>query len=275
MPETACQQWGLAGLDPFAETATSRLWRAESPDHGPAVLKILKPYGADEIHGVQLMQGLAGVGMAQVFERSDDAILMEYLPGQTLSEMVRKGEDVGASRVIADVARLIRQGSTPRLVPLERYLQALFSDDPAKLPMAIRPQILAAREIGLRLLAETKATVALHGDLHHDNILQSTRGWLAIDAKGLVGNAAFEFANAFRNPHDCQELARKPIRIAAMAQVFAAELTVDPAYICAWAAVNCACSLFWSAASGNNLQDDLHLLPLLLSAANKDWGFYE
>lgn len=41
----------------------------------------------------------------------------------------------------------------------------------------------------------------LHGDLHHDNIMQTHDGeWIAIDPKGLIGEAAYEIGAFIRNP---------------------------------------------------------------------------
>ena len=41
----------------------------------------------------------------------------------------------------------------------------------------------------------------LHGDLHHFNLLRSeAHGWLAIDAKGVVGEPAYETGALLRNP---------------------------------------------------------------------------
>ena len=41
----------------------------------------------------------------------------------------------------------------------------------------------------------------LHGDIHHDNILDfGKRGWLAIDPKRLQGERGFDYANLFCNP---------------------------------------------------------------------------
>ena len=50
------------------------------------------------------------------------------------------------------------------------------------------------------LLETTKTTVAMHGDLHHGNILSHGKRWLCIDAKGVVGDPAFEGAAMVRNP---------------------------------------------------------------------------
>lgn len=40
----------------------------------------------------------------------------------------------------------------------------------------------------------------LHSDLHHENILSSERGWLAIDPKGVLGKREFEVTAFMRNP---------------------------------------------------------------------------
>jgi hypothetical protein len=51
------------------------------------------------------------------------------------------------------------------------------------------------------LLSSSGKEVLLHGDLHHWNILSSEReGWLAIDPKGLAGEAECETGAFLRNP---------------------------------------------------------------------------
>ncbi len=46
----------------------------------------------------------------------------------------------------------------------------------------------------------------LHGDLHHENIMFSSRGWLVIDPVGLVGEVGFGAANMFYDPADRDDL---------------------------------------------------------------------
>jgi hypothetical protein len=49
--------------------------------------------------------------------------------------------------------------------------------------------------------AITSQMMRLHGDIHHDNILDfGRRGWLAIDPKRLFGERGFDYANLFCNP---------------------------------------------------------------------------
>jgi streptomycin 6-kinase len=51
------------------------------------------------------------------------------------------------------------------------------------------------------LSAEPPEVVVLHGDVHHQNILDfGQRGWLGIDPKRLIGERGFGYANLFCNP---------------------------------------------------------------------------
>ena len=49
-------------------------------------------------------------------------------------------------------------------------------------------------------MATTKESVLLHGDLHHENILQDGAGWVLIDPKGIVGDPVYEAGSFIRNP---------------------------------------------------------------------------
>ena len=51
-----------------------------------------------------------------------------------------------------------------------------------------------------QLLQTSEVDVLLHGDLHHDNILQNGENWLGIDPKGVIGEATYEVAAFIRNP---------------------------------------------------------------------------
>ncbi len=259
-------RWQLGDLIPLAQTRTSTLWRAQHPAFGDVVLKVLTPYGAAESSGFDLMAAAGGQGMAQLYCRDAAAGVIEYLPGPMLSGMVRGADDIGAAEVIAEVARAIGAAPEAGLVPLHRHLADLLSGDLRSIPRALHPVMHSARALCANLLKAGHRR-ALHGDLHHDNILLGPRGWLAIDARGLTGDPAYEFSNAFRNPCDCQILARDPRRIAALGAVFAARSGLPVRRILQWAVAHCAASLLWSAQSGDDLTDDMALLPVLFAAA--------
>lgn len=89
-----------------------------------------------------------------------------------------------------------------------------------------------------QLLRTTTSKVFLHGDLHHENILESGDGWVAIDPKGLWGDRAFEFAAFLRNP--IPDIGKHPdLRGLLMRRIeyFAAQFELDPWRIWGWGLV--------------------------------------
>ena len=42
--------------------------------------------------------------------------------------------------------------------------------------------------------------VLVHGDFHHHNVLRSARGWLAIDAKAMLGEPEYDVPSFLWNP---------------------------------------------------------------------------
>lgn len=57
-----------------------------------------------------------------------------------------------------------------------------------------------ARRLRDELIATSTESILLHGDLHHDNILQNGNDWVVIDPKGVMGEQAYEIAAFIRNP---------------------------------------------------------------------------
>lgn len=62
--------------------------------------------------------------------------------------------------------------------------------------------IETAEKLSQELLAENKDEFLLHGDFHHFNVLESERGWLAIDPKGVIGPKGYEVGPLLINPND-------------------------------------------------------------------------
>src|SRR5690606_23152783 len=60
--------------------------------------------------------------------------------------------------------------------------------------------LIKARILRDELIATSHKTVLLHGDLHHDNILKNSDGWVVIDPKGFIGDPVYEVAAFIRNP---------------------------------------------------------------------------
>ncbi len=164
----------------------------------PAMLKIA--IEKDERSGAVLMEWWDGDGAARVLAYDDTALLLERAMGPaSLADMARNGRDDDASRILCTVAARLhapRAKPLPDLTPLPHWFRDL---EPAA---TTHGGILTrcAREAHA-LLADPRELCVLHGDLHHDNVLDfGERGWLAIDPKRLVGERGFDYANIFTNP---------------------------------------------------------------------------
>jgi len=95
--------------------------------------------------------------------------------------------------------------------------------------------------------------VVLHGDLHHENVLRAGAGWLAIDAKGVVGEPAYEVGALLRNPKPHVLSLPHPGRVLARrARLLCDALELDPARVFAWAYAQAVLSAAWSVEDGED-----------------------
>ncbi len=263
-------RWSLTKSTPVAETPRSWIYRVEQNGRNFAALKILKAVAAEEeARGARLLQWYEGDGAATVFDTHGDTIFMEWLDGPTLGDPARQGRDDEATQAFATVVANLhrsRPDAPQGLQPLRQRFQALFDADVRSWPHTARDLYARASGIALKLFDKPMPEIPLHGDLHHDNILGSDRGWLAIDPKGLLGDPHYEVANAFRNPAGATTLAADPRRIASMADVFSARLGLNRKRVLGFAAAHSGLSACWDLAAGNPITTDLAVLPHLLSA---------
>lgn len=263
-------RWSLTKSTPVAETPRSWIFKVEQNGRNFGALKILKSVAAqEESRGARLLQYYAGDGAATVFDIHGDTIFMEWLGGPTLGEPARNGRDDEATAALASLVANLHRPRPDRpddLQPLRERFEPLFKADIRAWPHTARDLYARASGIALNLFDKPMPAIPLHGDLHHDNILSSDRGWLAIDPKGLVGDPHYELANAFRNPHGAIKLAADPKRINAMADTFSARLGLNRKRILGFAAAHAGLSACWDLTSGNSITADLAILPHLLSA---------
>jgi streptomycin 6-kinase len=209
----------------------------------PAMLKIA--IIDEERLGGLLMSWWNGQGAARVLAHGEDAILMERAEdGRSLADFPRNGRDDEASRIICGVlARLHAPRVTPppALVPLTEWFEAL-----GRAAEAHGGILRVAAATASRLMAPQRNVVVLHGDMHHGNVLDfGSRGWLAIDPKGLIGDRYFDYANTLCNPDN--ETAMMPGRLARQIRVVADSAQLEPgrllAWVLAWAGLSAAFSL--------------------------------
>ena len=168
-------------------------------DGEPAMLKIATE--PEERLGWALLDWWDGDGAARVLDMRGDGLLMERATGTKtpLAEMARHGGDAAATAILCDaIADLHRPRGKPSpegLATLEEWFRDLW---PAA-AQGLLPPVMA--ETARRLLDSQQDVRPLHGDLHHENVLDfGPRGWLAIDPKRLIGDRAFDYTTLFCDP---------------------------------------------------------------------------
>lgn len=214
--------------DPIV-TRTSRLlpvrWRGVV-----AMLKVA--VDAEEELGNELMAWWDGQGVPLVLAREGKAILLERAQGEgSLAGLVRDGGDDEATCIICEVAEklhLPKAQPLPHLVPLSEWFGELGSA--AHTHGGIFSFAAATAD---NLLSAPREVSVLHGDIHHDNILQfGHRGWLAIDPKGLIGERGFDYANLFCNPDP--ESAGDHTRFRRRLEIVTEAARLDPIRLLRW-----------------------------------------
>jgi len=168
--------------------------------------------------------------------------------------------------VVASLHRPRADAPPDGLLPLRERFEALFNTDTRIWPHTARDLYARASGIARKLFDKPMPSMPLHGDLHHDNIMSSDRGWLAIDPKGLLGDPTYDVANVFLNPFGATELSANPRRINGLADTFSARLGLDRKRVLGFAAAHAGLSACWNLAESIPITHELAMLPLLLSA---------
>lgn len=249
-------QWNVV-VDSMHETAMSLVAFAKRGDI-PVVLKIVNRNG-DEWNAGRVLEAFDGDGMVGVLEFEPGAMLLEQLhPGSQLVELVRRGNDDDATTIVAGVMKRMAGHSAPDDCPtvfdwargFDRYVGSSDTQIDAGL-------VHEASELYRTLAASQKRTMLLHGDLQHYNVLfDSTRGWVAIDPKGVVGELEYEIGAILRNPVEMPELLERPAVIQRRVTTLTNELNLDYQRSLKWAYTQAVLSAIWDVEDGYRLDPD-------------------
>ncbi|MBE7176497.1 MAG: phosphotransferase [Mucilaginibacter polytrichastri] len=228
-----------------------------------AMLKIA--HHEEERRGAHLMIWWNGRSSARIYRSDARALLMERGDTQKLLvKMAHAGEDEAATRIICEVIRNLHQPQPdpPALVPLQTWFSDLEDFASTKGGLFADGWRMAAE-----LLPAQENAGALHGDIHHGNILWGEKGWFAIDPKGLYGERTFDYANLFCNP-DVETATSRPLFHRRLGQV-SALAGVAPMRLLQWIAAWSALSAAWQILDGQNADGTLQITRLALYAVEK------
>ncbi len=243
MPPVFPAHWHVSQPVLIADTFSSLVWKVSLPDGTPAIVKGLKP--------------IEDMGAVRLLGRENNLMLLEYAGERMLSHIVAEHGDYQATEIAAELmAKLYAASEEPlpsALLPIRDRFAALFQRARDDQNAGCQTDYVHAAIIADQMMSNASELRGLHGDLHHENIMFSSRGWLVIDPVGLVGEVGFGAANMFYDPADRDDLCLDPRRIAQMADAFSRALPrrlLDQAY-----AYGCL-SAAWNA-DGEEEQRDL------------------
>ncbi len=214
----------------------------------PIILKLGLDIDGFKREAAALM-AFEGFGVVQIFSENTGLLILECaVPGISLKSYFPENDDE-AINITAKVIKRLHKAPMPSTYAFPHIKDWLTTlDGDLKIPVQT---LQKAREIRDKLLITAIPDVFLHGDLHHDNILQNGEDWLVIDPKGVIGEPPYEVAAFIRNPmpellsiHNTSEIIQK--RIA----VFANLLDIPAKRILDWCFVQAVLSWVWAIEDG-------------------------
>jgi streptomycin 6-kinase len=259
---TWLRSWDLTPDGPPLRTHSSDLLPVRTATGVPAMLKL--PREPHERRGSLLMRWWSGAGAAHVFAAGEGgALLLERATGtRSLAAWSRDGNDDEAMEVLC---RALMRLHAPRTSALPDGLLPLriWFDDLEPAARVHGGVLRRASDIARRLLDAPEDVVPLHGDLHHDNVLDfgPQRGWLAIDPKGLLGERGFDYGNLFSNPQPPgevrSEVALQPGVFERRFEVVAREARVERTRLLQWIVAYSGLSAAWIIGDGDDPSLDI------------------
>lgn len=245
----ACEErWGLVVSPAFPNLSYNYVAPAASATGEPVVLKlgVPNPELTSEAAALHLYNGQGCARLIAADVKIGALVIERLQPGMPLQALT---DDREATSIAAQVMRqLWRPAPIDHPFPtvagwaqgLAR-LRASFDGGTGPFPMRLVEQ---AEALFSELIASTDSEVVLHGDLHHENILSADRAaWLAIDPKGVVGDAGYEVGALLRNRLDIDHNLKR--LLARRVDQLAEELAIDRARLAGWGAAGTVLSAWW------------------------------
>lgn len=137
-----------------------------------------------------LLKCFAGCDAVKVLAENDGMLLLQRAVLGTSLKSYFPNREQESIEIVCKVMKKLHQANIPathNFPHIKDWLTALDKD------WSIPDEYLQkARMLGDQLLQTSEVDVLLHGDLHHDNILQNGENSLVIDPKGVIGEPAYE-----------------------------------------------------------------------------------
>jgi len=258
--EEASRRWDLTDIRPVPNLSYNFVAYAKSPSpltplpkgEGNLVLKLGVPQKelTSEIAALRFYNGRGACRLLDADAEKGMLLLERLQPGRMLATLE---DDVRATEIAADVMRQLWQPvpeSAENFIQLKDWfdgfnrLRKQYNGETGSLPKHL---VEIAESLSRDLLVENKDEALLHGDFHHFNVLESARGWLAIDPKGVIGPRGYEVGPLLINPvPDFLNGSNPRVQTAKRIAILSEMLGMEQERIRAWAICHAILSAWWS-----------------------------
>jgi len=247
---------------PFDQLSYNYIAHGINREGRPIVLKL--SFEKDELaKEVRTLTAFAGRGAVQVIEWNNElgaAVLERANPGTPLSSTM---DDRVATEIFCEVFGRLRspfdgeEGDFPTMQrwfeAFARYRNRFGTEGPLPEHWVVR-----AEETLKELLRTTTETVLIHGDLHHENILQhGDGGWAVIDPKGIIGDIYFEtiqyLLNYVNRDGDCDTVLSRRVAI------ISERLSLDRRRIARWGIARGVLEACWAVEGGADWKEGIDI----------------
>lgn len=244
--------WQLTHLTPVDNMTFNYVAKAITRSNQAVVLKIScdeKSIQAEKV-ALQYFNGAGCVKLIDYQKNYCAMLLQQAVPGTTLKQQAVPGTE---SAINAYCSVMLRLHSLPlnkshNHPHIRDWLSVIDNLNSEKIP---EPILKKAIKLKNELLATMSNEIFLHGDLHQDNIVLNNNEWLAIDPKGVIGEAefevaAFDFCTDFSGQEDIKNI------IADRINQLAKKLNLNPQRISEWMFVRLVLMAAWSIEDNND-----------------------
>jgi streptomycin 6-kinase len=256
----ASRRWNLTDITPVSNLSYNLVAYAKQ-DTESLVLKLGIPRDelTSEIAALRLYDGRGACRLLDSDVEKGMLLLERLQPGHMLA---RLEDDLHATEIAADVMIQLWKDSsdfsgykTTKVVTADfiqlkdwfggfRRLRSRFDGGTGPLPVHL---VEMAESLSNELLAENEDEMLIHGDFHHFNVLESARGWLAIDPKGVIGPKGYEVGPLLINPvPDFLSGGNPRVQTERRIAILSERLDMERERIRAWGICHAVLSIWWS-----------------------------
>ena len=244
------KNWSVKAQKPYKNLSYHYVAPCICADKREAVLKIGFPEDDSvvfrEAEMLEIYRGKGAIKILDKDERLFALLLEKAAPGENLVGVCQKDDERAIEIAIGVMKNIWRKAPAQNTFPsVENWMKGL--------EIAIKTNIefelfKKARDYFIELNFKTEQKILLHGDLHHENILSAEREpFLAIDPKGLIGDAGYEISVFLNNQARwLSNDANRRKKLERNVRQFGEAFQIEPRDLKKWAFTQAVLSAWWT-----------------------------